>query len=134
MVTAMSIREMANIVKKAQEAGNSAMQATVPIPMIVGEPIDMFDPYSPFDTTKKIYHVPQGVCGFAWVSIRPANSRFANYLKKLGIGRPDSYAGGLRISIREGGQSLALKEAFAGAYAEVLQEYGIKAYANSRID
>ena len=134
MATGMSVKEMTNILKEAEQAGHDAMNATTPTPMIVGEPVDMFDLNSPIDYSKKTYHVSGGVCGFAWVSVRPANSRFANFLKKKGIGRLDGYEGGLSISIREGGQSLALKEAFASAYAGVLKNHGIKAYSRSRID
>ena len=35
---------------------------------------------------------------------------------------------------QEFGQSVEQKEAYADAYADVLQKYGIKAYAGSRLD
>lgn len=62
-----------------------------------------------------------GWCGFAWVNIKPANSAFANYLRKKGYGRTDSYYGGLTVWIGEFGQSVDRKYEFAKAFAEVVR-------------
>jgi len=35
------------------------------------------------------------LCGFAGVKIRPANSSFVRYLRSQGVGRNDSYEGGV---------------------------------------
>jgi len=75
-----------------------------------------------------------GVCGFAWINIKPANSRFANYLRSRGIGRTDDYYGGLTIWIGDYGQSMEKKEAYARAAAAVLYDAGIAASAHSRMD
>ena len=56
------------------------------------------------------------------------------WLKKSGIGRLDSYYGGWTIWVGDFGQSYERKMAYAGAFAEVLQKHGIKAYANGRLD
>ena len=115
----------------AWEAGVAAGEAKVPTPMIVGEPTTLFG--NDIDYSKKVYRVPSGVCGFAWIVIRPATSRIAKYLKAEGIGRPN-YGGGLAVSVSMFGQSYEQKAAFASAYAGVLRENGIKAFAESRLD
>jgi hypothetical protein len=100
--------------------------------MIVEEHTNMMDDNSP---VKKQYFVEGGVCGFAWVSIYPGNSPFANWLKKTERARKDSYAGGVSIWVSEYGQSMERKEAFASAFANSLRESGIeKAYSRSRMD
>ena len=130
----MTATEMERIVREAEEAGEAAMEATRPTPMIVGTPQDLLDANSPIDYTQKTYYVPQGMCGFAWVNVRPGTSRFAKYLKSQGLGRTDSYYGGVTVWVRAGGQSFELKEAYARAYAGVLQAHGIKATSHSRLD
>ena len=75
-----------------------------------------------------------GVCGFAWVNIKPARGKFVKYLKDNNIGRKDSYYGGYTVWVRGFGQSLARKESYARAFADVLTTNGIKAYAMSRMD
>jgi hypothetical protein len=45
-----------------------------------------------------------------------------------------AYPSGLMIWVSEGNQSYDRKRAYAEAYARVLNEAGIKAYANSRLD
>ena len=134
MSKTMTATEMERIIEEAQAAGESAMEATRPTPMIVGTPVDMLDANSPIDYTQKTYYVPQGMCGFAWVNVKPGNSRFAKYLKAQGLGRTDSYYGGVTVWISAGGQSYELKAAYARAYAQVLVDYGIKATSHSRLD
>lgn len=107
--------------EKADKAGKEAANACTPTPMIVsGE--------------GREYYVPSGVCGFAWISIRPANCAFANWLRKNNIGRTNSYEGGLQIWVSDYGQSMELKEAYARGYAKVIKEAGIRAYSGSRMD
>ena len=108
-------------------AGNGAKCET----MYVGTPKSIFS--NEIDTTKRVYEVPDGVCGFSWIKIKPSNSSFANWLKKTGKGRK-SYQGGVEVSVFEHRQSLTRKENHAHAFAEVLRKYGIDAYADSRID
>jgi hypothetical protein len=100
--------------------------------MVVGTPTTPFG--NDIDYEQKTYVVPGGVCGFAWISVRPGNSKFANWLKKNELGRRDSYEGGVKVWVSEFGQSMELKEAYAYAFAAVLQEEGLRAYAGSRMD
>jgi hypothetical protein len=120
------------IYNNARIAGIEAVQKCNPTPMIVGTPTTMFG--NDIDYTQKTYYVADGVCGFAWVSVRPGNCPFANWLKKSGLGRPDRYAGGVCIWISEFNQSMQKKESYAYAFCSVLRNCGIKAYANSRMD
>jgi hypothetical protein len=118
---------------KAYEAGMAAGRGSTPVTMIVGSPTTPLG--DDIDYTKKIYVVPDGPCGFAWVNVRPGNCRFANWLKKNKLGRHDSYEGGVKIWVREFGQSMTRKEAFANAFADVVRAAGIeRCYAGSRMD
>jgi hypothetical protein len=120
------------IYDEAETAGITAGNNAIPTPMVVGTPTTPFG--NDIDTTKKVYVVNDGVCGFAWVNIRPATSKFARWCKKNGKGRTDSYAGGLTIWCHHFNQSMRRKEAWASAFAKVLQKYEIKAYMESRMD
>ena len=82
----------------------------------------------------KEYYEPEGMCGFAWVKIRPGNSSFAKWLVKNKLAR-SAYGGGVDIWISGFNQSVERKEACARAMAEVLRnELGVNAYADSRLD
>lgn len=112
------------LVEKAHEAGMAALNAACPTPMIVtggvpGEP-------------PKTWYVDEGACGFAWVEIA-GNTAFGRWAKKSKLATP-AYPKGLMFWVYEGGQSIDRKEAYASAFAKVLNEAGIKAYANSRLD
>lgn len=124
-------RECARIYKEADAAGHAAGQSAVPTPMVVGTPTTPLG--NDIDYTKKTYFVEGGVCGFAWVNISPARGAFVNYLKSIDAGHK-SYYGGYDVWVRGFGQSLARKEAYAQAFAEVLRSYGINAYAQSKLD
>ena len=80
-------------------------------------------------------------CGFAWVKIRPARGKLVNYLKSIGVGGTDSYAGGYRVSSYDicsqpgsWAQQMDIKYAGCSAFAEVLRDHGVNAYADSRMD
>jgi len=131
------------VYREAREAGEKAMKGAKPTPMVVSEADGLSD--RPRDGGKSWY-VPTGVCGFAWVKVR-GNSWFIRALKKIGLAEADrnnwssrarwlkdSYSGGYSFSVREGGQSMELKEAYAQAFAAVLESYGVYAYASSRMD
>jgi hypothetical protein len=108
------------IVDKAYKAGIEAGKNARPIPMYVidqGIPIDRID---------------DGACGFAWIAF-PGNTSFGKWTKKQGLAR-SHYPSGLCVWVSEFGQSVDRKDAFAGAYAKVLKENGIDAYAGSRLD
>lgn len=90
--------------------------------------------------TGQVWHEPEGMCGFAWVNIKPGTNKFAKWLKKEGYARSDSYYGGVTIRISEHNQSVARKEADARKVAEVLNHYAnehglnFTATAMSRLD
>ena len=89
----------------------------------------------------KTYVIMDGLCGFAWVTIRPARGAFVNYLKARGIGHA-GYYGGYEISTNaiekemgvNFGQSYERKMEAAEAFAGVLQAWGINAVAEGRLD
>lgn len=115
----------------AHDAGCRAVETATVIPMVVNLHSD------PFNDNSKIvknWIVNDGVAGFAWITVRPANSKFANYLKKNGLGKTDSYSGGCKIWVSGYGQSMQKKEAYAQGFAKVLSDHGIRAYADSRMD
>ena len=121
------------VYNKAVEAGMAAGNAAAPTPMVVGTPTTPFG--NEIDRTKPVYLVADGVCGFAWVTVRPGNSSFAKWLVKNKIARADHYYGGVTFSVPYFNQSMIRKEAYANAVANVLRdELGVKAYANSRMD
>lgn len=79
-------------------------------------------------------------CGFASIIIRPARGKFITYLKSQGIGSKN-YGGGYRLSSydvaeqsRDWCQSMNVKEDAVRAAVLVLNENGINAHAESRMD
>ena len=94
----------------ADAAGVAAAKAVVPNPMVVvaaggGES----------------WHVSEGVCGFAWVTVKPGNHSFANWLKKeCGCGK--AYGGGVSVWVSAFGQSHTRKCEYARAFAKSLRE------------
>lgn len=116
----------------AVAAGRAAAEACVPEPMYVVQRQHPLDDTSPI--VKAYPPVMDGVCGFAWINIKPGNSAFARYLKAKGAARTDSYYGGVSVWVGGYGQSYERKSAYASAFAKVLQEAGIKAYSMGRLD
>lgn len=119
------------ILERAHDAGMLAGLAAAPVPMVVYSSVSLFD--DAVNESQPVYHVPDGVCGFASVKLPKAVGPFVRFLKERMIGRK-SYGRGYAISVREFGQSLQRKEAYARAYARVLNAHGIEAYAESRMD
>ncbi len=117
--------------ESAHEAGLKAGREVGVTPMVVGTPTELFG--NEIDWDKSTYHVSDGVCGFAGVVIKPARGKFVSYLKKLGMGYKHYY-GGWYVSVREFGQSMTRKEAYAEAFAKVLGEAGMRCYVDSRMD
>jgi len=122
-------RECARIYKEAYAAGLKAGKEVGVPKFIVGDAIGFSDE---IDFSKKTY-ILDGLCGFAWINISPARGAFVIYLKSIKAGSK-GYYGGYEIWVREFGQSVDRKSAFAGAFAEVLRKYGINASAGSRLD
>ncbi len=122
--------QWAELLEKANRAGFDAAVACVPRVMVVREENILINNVPVGD---KVYYEPDGACGFAWVVIRPGNSPFANWLKKVGKARKH-WQSGVCIWISDYNQSMAKKEAHAYAMAKVFAAAGIKAYADSRMD
>lgn len=122
---------MARLYREAMAAGRAAAAKVVPVPMVVQQHANMADDNSP---VVKTYECAGGVCGFAWVEVRPANSRFANYLKRMKLGRYHEYERAVVIWVSDYGQSMQRKEAHAAAMAKVFRDAGLRSYSNSRMD
>lgn len=123
--------------EEADEAGRKAAEESKPVPMQV---IQRENPLDDSSAIVKAYEpVEGGVCGFAWVNIRPGNHPFCNWLKKNDLARKDSYYGGVSIWVHEFEQSMTRKEAYAHAFAKVLNKAfdnnaKFNAFGMSRID
>ena len=107
---------------KADAAGMAAASAHKPEPMVVRSGSYVYEP------------VMDGVCGFAWVNVKPGNSQFAKWMVKEGKARKDSYEGGVQVWVSQFNQSMEKKYAYAAAFANVLNEAGVNAYAGQRMD
>ena len=112
------------LVNKAHDAGMAALQECQPDPMVVTGGVPGGE--------RRSYYISEGACGFAWVEFA-GNTAFGRWAKKAGVARPH-YPKGLYVWVSEGGQSIARKEAYAIAFAKVLNEAGISARPNSRLD
>lgn len=119
----------AALMARAHAAGMAAGNAIRPVPMVVVQRENPFDPAS--QIVKEYEPVMDGVCGFAWVNVA-ANTSFGRYLRKQG--HTLAYGGGINIRAHGFGQSYERKFAYAAAYAGVLEEAGIKAYPEGRLD
>ena len=116
----------ASIHKVAQSAGLEAGMNALPEPMTVTEADLMGNPIG------RSWTVSEGACGFAWVTFA-GNTPWGRWAKAQGIASK-GYPKGLQIWVSEFNQSVDRKEAYAQAYAKVLREHGIEAYAQSRLD
>lgn len=116
---------------RAEAAGRAAAAARVPEPMVVVQRADPLDDASPI--VKRYAPVMDGVCGFAWIVIRPGNCAAARYAK-ANLGARAGYGGGIHIWVSAYNQSYERKSAHASAFAAVLRAAGINAYADSRLD
>lgn len=117
---------------EAHNAGMDAANACNPVPMVVGEETSPFS--GKIDMNKPTHFIADGVCGFAWVNVKPGTSAFAKWLKAKKIARTDDYYGGVCVWVGAFNQSMQRKEAYAHAFARVLNSKGITAIARSRMD
>ena len=122
--------QLQEIYQQAHEHGNLAVKMAFVTPMVVQQ---RENPLNDDSRVVREYFINDGVCGFANVIVKPANSKFAKFLVANGLGRK-SFSGGVSMSIRDFNQSLQKKEAYAHAFSRVLNDYGINAYAESRMD
>ncbi len=117
---------------KADSAGMAAAEKRIPTPMIVCQHENPLDDSS--KVIKQYEPVMGGVCGFAWINIKPANSKIAKLaIQHYGAGK-DSYEGGVSLFVHQFGQSYEKKVAYANAFTSVLREAGIKASTGNRLD
>jgi len=122
--------EFEKLWQKAKTAGLEAGYNASVTPMVVAQHVDPFDDTSEI---KAAWLVPEGPCGFAWITVRPGTTAFARWLKKHAHGHK-GYYGGVEVFIDEHGQSIERKEAHAHALADVLRKAGINATVGSRLD
>lgn len=113
--------EFAALLDIAHARGIQAGRDCRPIPMVVSTASGI-----------EIECVDDGACGFAWIVI-PGNTAFGKWAKKEGRARAH-YPRGLCFWVSDFGQSVDRKSAYAGAFAQVLRNAGIDAYADSRLD
>lgn len=86
------------------------------------------------DKTGEFWIEREGPCGFAWVNVKPGNSRFARWLVKTGKAQK-AYYGGVDIWISDYNQSYIRKKCHADNLARLLREnLDIKATSHSRLD
>ena len=111
-----------SLYRLADAAGRKAV-----IEMAAPEPMVVLDPQR-----QQAYYVPDGVCGFAWISFK-GNTAFGRALKKAGLAR-SHYPSGLCVWVGDYNQSMQKKEVYADAFARVLRDNGVDAYAGSRMD
>jgi hypothetical protein len=134
----LDIKALTELCGKADAAGKAAVEKLKVIPMFVGQETHLFS--NQIDTTKPVYFVEDGVCGFAWISIYPkhkGNTREGKAERKLlescGFTK-NNYEKTYQKWISAYNQSMQKKEAYARAFASVLSSNGLNAYACSRID
>jgi hypothetical protein len=117
----MAKQNFQEVYDACDEAGRAAADATTPMPMtVVGH--------------GERYHVPAGVCGFAWIQF-PGNTAWGRWATKQGLAS-NGYPSGKCIRVFKYNQSMELKEAYARAFASKLNELvpNARAYSMSRID
>lgn len=133
-----TMNSFSEICKKADVAGKAAVEKLKVTPMVMGSSAGLFS--NEIDYSKPTYYVSDGVCGFAWCSVRPANKGNTRLgkeerlvLEAAGF-RKNDYEKTYQLWISDYNQSMQKKEAYADAYAKVLYENGINAYSGSRMD
>jgi hypothetical protein len=127
-----------SICDKAAAAGKAAVEQLTVTPMVVGQETSLFS--GKLDYSKPTYYIEDGVCGFAWVNVYPANKGNTRagkeeraILKAAGF-RLNDYEKSFQLWVSQYNQSMQKKEAYASAFAKVLRENGLKAYSGSRMD
>lgn len=143
--TKMTDCEAMDIYREALDAGHAALRVCIPTPVTFVQHEDMLDDKSP---VKESWFVPDGLCGFAWVHMKAKGvaGQWIRALKRNGIAggenergpnitiNHDSYFHHYSYWVGEGNQSIAKKEAFAEAFANVLKKHDIVCHAGSRLD
>lgn len=134
--TRLTKADYLRIWNEAKIAGELAARATHPTP------IEVYDAHLDGSPVKGggRWISPGGVCGFAWVVIKPATGGFVRWLKEQRIGYK-GYRGGWTVPAHPDFgrgtplcQSLEIKNAYARAMAAVLRANGIPAASDYRLD
>lgn len=122
----------------------AAFNAASPTPMYVGTPRNMMGSLmggdgGGFRDDRPVYTVPDGPCGFAWVSLYANDTetrRLCNYLRdRRGWSGPSRYYGTRFNFVQTGSQSYVRNDAYARAFAQTLRDQlGVTVYAGSRLD
>ena len=123
---------------EAQLKACDAFHSHKPTPMIVGHAKNLFS-NEIIPGTEEI--VEDGLCGFAWINIKPARGPLVKFLKSKGIGRNGDY-GGYTISSYEStpgtgfSQSMEKNQAGCKAFVKVILKYfpDMNIYVGTRID
>ena len=124
-------KDWQKVYDEAHAAGMKAGNEHKPTPMVVGSPTTPLG--NDIDTTKKMYHVSSGVCGFAWISFK-GNTSWGRWAVK-NVNAKNDHPTGKMIWVHEFGQSMEKKLAYARAFARHLRENGVKdAWHRSRMD
>ncbi len=125
------MKDFRELYTKAWQAGVEAATGARVVAMTVQQRSNVLDNNSP---VVQSWHVPDGVCGFAWIQFK-GNSAFAKWCKaQPDIRLSNGYPTGKTIWISDYNQSMQRKEAHANAMAAVLRAGGVDCYAQSRMD
>jgi hypothetical protein len=127
----MANMEHAALFDRAHAAGMAAGEAAKPMPMVVVQHANPLDDSSP--VVRQYAPVMDGICGSAYVVVRPGTCSFARWLK-ANKGAYKAYYGGMQMGVHHFGQSYERKMAYAQAFCGVLEQAGIKAYTDSWIN
>ena len=117
------------IYNMADKAGKEAAEKCIPTPMVVTEHSNPLDDNS---NVVKQHFVPDGICGFSSIKFA-GNTSWAKWVIKNNLAKK-SYNKGYYIPVFDYNQSMELKSAYSNAFVKVLNQNGIKAYSESRID
>jgi len=124
------------VYNKANDAGKKAAEECKPTPMVVQQRANPLDDNS--EVVKEYGPYADGVCGFAWVNIRPGNHSFCNWLKKNDIASRDNYYKGVSMWVHDYDQSMEKKRAYGIAFSKVINDEiddgKIEAMCMSRMD
>lgn len=110
----------------------TASKNIVPHPVRWGSAKTIFD--TEIDPDEPSWVEDEGLCGFAWVTIRPARGEFVKYLKSRGIGHKNYTGSGWTINTTTHDQSFERNEAWANSFCATLEEYDIHSTVTTRLD
>jgi len=125
----MNAQELYN---RADVSGREAVENLTVEPMYVYTSKSLFSDEPDLD--QPVYKVDDGPCGFASINLKPANSRFAKWLRAEGLAEKRYGGPGVSIWVGQYNQSYEKKSAYARAFAQVLRENDIHAWVWSALD